>query len=35
MQYETVAQKIDVTWCWKRQQSDVKETDPSGNTDWY
>jgi len=33
--YETVAQKIDVICCWKRQQSDVNDTDPSGNIDWY
>jgi len=25
-------QKSDVIWCWKRQQSDVNETDPSGTT---
>jgi len=32
--YETSV-KLDVIWCWKRQQSDVNETDPNGNTGWY
>ena len=32
---EAVAQKFDVIWCWRRQQSDVNKTDPSGNVDWY
>ena len=32
--YETSI-KLDVIRCWKRQQSDVNETDPNGNTDWY
>jgi len=33
--YETVGQQFDVIWCWKRQLSDVNDTYPSGNTDWY
>ena len=32
--YKTVVQKFDVIWCWKRQQSDINETDPSGNMYW-
>jgi len=26
---------IEKIWCWKRQQSDVNETEPSGKTVWY
>jgi len=33
--YDTVTQKSDAIWCWRRQQSDVNETASSGNTDCH